>query len=199
MIMAREGRIRKLHCRDWPGFFNRMVSPSVWQAWARVCPARDDARVRWNLKYILLVLVLMGWSSRGQNKRPWKQELRPSEQSARINATFVRRDIPREIRYIIQLAQAEDARIVNLGNLVLFSTRTRDAWLLDAEDGLAARLCREGEPQPFRIIDGPDTLAIEWTATFTIQGTAFIVQQRSGRVVEIEGYPTVDITAACRR
>jgi hypothetical protein len=36
-------------------------------------------------------------------------------------------------------------------------------------------LCREGEPQPFRIIDAVDTFAIEWTAGFAIEGAAFIV------------------------
>jgi hypothetical protein len=106
-------------------------------------------------------------------------------------------DIHREIRYFSQLAQAEDSRIVTLGNLVLFSTRTRDAWLLDAEDDFALCLCRDGEPQPFRIIDSAKTFAIEWTADFAIEGEAFIVHERSGRTVTILGYPTAEIAAAC--
>ena len=88
--------------------------------------------------------------------------------------------------------------MVRVGNLVLFSTRSRDAWLLDVEDHFAIGLCRDGEPQPFRIVDSPDTLAIEWTARFTMDGAAFIVQERSGRVVTIHGYPVVEIAAACR-
>ncbi|MGZ3488076.1 MAG: hypothetical protein ACXVBY_14585, partial [Isosphaeraceae bacterium] len=62
----------------------------------------------------------------------------------------------------------------------------------------AVCLCREGEPQPFRIIDAPDTFAIEWTASFAIEGAAFIVRERSGSVAVIHGYPTVEISAACR-
>ena len=41
------------------------------------------------------------------------------------------------------------------------AARTRDAWLLDPEDTFVVCLCREGEPQPFRIMDAPDTFAIE--------------------------------------
>jgi hypothetical protein len=130
-----------------------------------------------------------------RNQQPGK---RPPGRTGPIHASFVRPDIHREIRYITQRAQAEDSRIVTLGNLVLFSTRTRDAWLLDAEDDFAICLCREGEPQPVRIIDGPDTFGIEWTADFAIDGEAFVVHERSGRVVVIHGYPTVEIAAACR-
>src|SRR5215831_14306986 len=36
-------------------------------------------------------------------------------------------------------------RIVTIGQLLLFSTETGDAWLLDPADRLAARLARDGE------------------------------------------------------
>ena len=114
------------------------------------------------------------------------------------NERFCKLDIHREISYVTRLAQAEDSRIVAIGNLVLFSTRTRDAWLLDCEDSFAIPLCRDGEPQPFRVIDDPDTFAIEWTACFAIEGEAFVVQEKSGRVVVIHGYPTAEISAACQ-
>ena len=45
--------------------------------------------------------------------------------------------ISREINYIISRAKNSDTRLVTLGTLVLFSTETGDAWLLDSEDGLA--------------------------------------------------------------
>src|SRR5580692_1355108 len=86
-------------------------------------------------------------------KRQLKREQPPSKLGDRVNAGFVTPDIHREVRYITQLAQAEDSRIVTVGNLVLFSTRARDAWLLDPEDDFAVCVCRDGEPQAFRIID----------------------------------------------
>ncbi len=115
------------------------------------------------------------------------------------NARVVRADIRREIAYITQLAQAEDARIVALGTLVLFSTRTRDAWMLDAEDNFALCLCRDGEAQPFHVIDTPTQFGIEWPAHFAIDGEVFVVYENSGRVVAIHGYPIAAIVAACRR
>jgi hypothetical protein len=103
-------------------------------------------------------------STRGQQSRQARRE-----QGALVSARFVKPDIHREIRHITQLAQAEDSRIVTVGKLVLFSTRTRDAWLLDPEDNFALCLCRDGEPQPFRIINTPDTFAVEWPARFVIE------------------------------
>ena len=42
-----------------------------------------------------------------------------------------------EVRYIQNKAAEHDGRVVSLGQLVLFSTDTGDAWLLDVTDQLA--------------------------------------------------------------
>src|SRR6201988_2236368 len=47
-----------------------------------------------------------------------------------------------EVRYIQRHAANHHRRIVTIGQLVLFSTETGDAWLLDRADRLAARLPR---------------------------------------------------------
>ena len=51
-----------------------------------------------------------------------------------------------EIGYIQDKAADHDGRIVTIGQLILFSTDTGDAWLLDVTDHLAARLARDGDP-----------------------------------------------------
>ena len=56
-----------------------------------------------------------------------------------------------EVRYIQQCAADHDGRVVTVGQLVLFSTETSDAWLLDPADQLAARLARDGDPEPIHI------------------------------------------------
>ena len=66
MKMAMEGRLRKLHRREWPGFLNRMIPASVWQAFHREVEERADPRVRWSAKYIVLCWAVMGWSIQGQ-------------------------------------------------------------------------------------------------------------------------------------
>ena len=52
-----------------------------------------------------------------------------------------------EIRHIQRCSARHDGRIVTVGQLILFSTQTGDAWLLDSEDGLAAPLTRDGDPE----------------------------------------------------
>jgi hypothetical protein len=56
-----------------------------------------------------------------------------------------------EVRYILRRAADHDGRIVTIGQLVLFSTETGDAWLLDPSDQLAARLARDGDSESFHI------------------------------------------------
>src|SRR6201989_1871097 len=53
-----------------------------------------------------------------------------------------------EVRYIQRRAADYDGRIVTIGQWVLFSTQTGDAWLLDPADQLAARLARDGQSKP---------------------------------------------------
>src|SRR6478736_5278065 len=48
-----------------------------------------------------------------------------------------------EVRYIQRRAADYDSRIVTIGQLILFSTKTGDAWLLDPADQLAARVAPE--------------------------------------------------------
>jgi hypothetical protein len=137
-------------------------------------------------------------------KRRSKPALRPRKTQHEpivtvTETTVVRTDIHREIQYITKRAQAEEARTVGLGKLVLFSTWTGDAWLLDTEDNFAMCLCRDGQPQPFRVIDGPERFAIDWPARFAIDGDTFIVEERSGRVIATQGYPTAAIADACQR
>ena len=96
-----------------------------------------------------------------------------------------------EVRYIQRRAADHDGRIVTVGQLVLFSTETGDAWLLDPADRLAARLARDGESEPIHIEETDTTFAIGWKGHYRIEGAAFIyVDRDSGRVTTILGYPT---------
>ena len=58
--------------------------------------------------------------------------------------------LAQEINYIQRRAAAYDARFVTVGPLAFFSTQTGDAWMLDPSDRLAARLARDGDPEPDR-------------------------------------------------
>ena len=96
-----------------------------------------------------------------------------------------------EVGYIQRRAAAHDGRIVTIGQLILFSTETGDAWLLDPADQLAARLARDGESEPIHIEETDTTFAIGWKGHYRIDGPAFVYSDRdTGRVSTILGYPT---------
>ena len=79
-----------------------------------------------------------------------------------------------EIDYIQSRAAERDGRLVTVGPLVLFSTETGDAWLLDPSDHLAARLARDGDPEELYFEETEATFAIGWKGRYRIEGPAFI-------------------------
>ena len=96
-----------------------------------------------------------------------------------------------EIAYIQDKASDHDGRIVTIGQLILFATDTGDAWLLDVTDQLAARLARDGDPEPISLEETDTSFAIEWKGHYRIEGSAFVYSDRdTGRVTTILGYPT---------
>jgi len=40
-------------------------------------------------------------------------------------------NVQKEVDYVLQRARAGDSRVVGFGQLVFFSTQTRDGWMLD--------------------------------------------------------------------
>jgi hypothetical protein len=105
-----------------------------------------------------------------------------------------------EIRAIQRRAAAHDGRIVAADQLVLFSTETGDAWLLDPSDRLAARLARDGDPESIAFEETDAGFQIAWPGSYRIDGPAFVYTDRqSRRVSTIIGYPTQLLAAAERR
>ena len=93
-----------------------------------------------------------------------------------------------EVRYIQHRAAEHDGRVVTIGQLVLFSTASGDAWLLDMADHLATRLARDGDPLPAHIEKTDTDFAIGWNRHYRIDGKAFVYTDReSGRVITILG------------
>src|ERR1700747_1005308 len=80
------------------------------------------------------------------------------------------------IRHIQLRAARQDGRIVTVGQLILFSTQTGDAWLLDKEDGLATPLARDGDPELVHIEETDANFTIEWKGHYgTGAGGSFLV------------------------
>ena len=67
----------------------------------------------------------------------------------------------------------------------------RDAWILDPADHLAARVARDGDPEPVYFEETNTTFAIGWKGNYRIEGSAFVyIDRDTGRVSSIIGYPT---------
>jgi hypothetical protein len=95
-----------------------------------------------------------------------------------------------EVRYVQDRAAEHDSRVVTLPQLLLFSTQTGDAWLLDPAEHLAVPVARDGDPLPVYIKETEKNFAIGWTGTYGIDGKAFVYSEtESGRVRAILGYP----------
>jgi hypothetical protein len=96
-----------------------------------------------------------------------------------------------EIRYIQQRAAARDGRVVNADQLLLFSTESGDAWLLNPAHHLAARLARDGDPESISFEETDTSFNIAWPGNYRIDGLAFVYTDRhTRRVSTILGYPT---------
>ena len=99
------------------------------------------------------------------------------------------------MRYIQRRAADYDGRIVSIGQLILFSTETGDAWLLDSADRRATRLARDGASEPIHIQETDTTFAIGWKGRYRIEGSTFVYSDHdSGRVTTILGYPVEKLT-----
>ncbi len=96
-----------------------------------------------------------------------------------------------EIDYIQGRAAERSGRLVTVGPLVLFSTETGDAWLLDPADHLAARLARDGDPDEIYFEETEISIAIGWKGTYQIHGDAFVfIDRDTARITTVLGYPT---------
>jgi len=100
-----------------------------------------------------------------------------------------------EVRYIQRRAEQCDSRIVTIGPLLLFSTESGDAWMLNPADHLATPIARDGEALSVHIEDTDINFAVAWKGSYRIDGAAFVFQDNdSSNVRTILGYPTRRIT-----
>ena len=74
-----------------------------------------------------------------------------------------------EVRYIQRRAADHTGRVISIGQLILFSSKSGDAWLLDPSDQLAARLARDGDAEPIHIDETDTTFAIGWKGHYRIE------------------------------
>jgi hypothetical protein len=120
-----------------------------------------------------------------------------SEQVVAMHATSLRE----EVDHIVECAAAMQSHVVGFGALVLFSTQTGDAWLLDWEDELALCLVRGGDPQPYALGETDRQIAIAWSGLFHIHADLLNCIDNSTPTKErlIASYPSEAILKTIQR
>jgi hypothetical protein len=116
-------------------------------------------------------------------------EVKPGRDQRWIDGRDVR--VADEVRYMQRRAAERSGRIVTVGPLLLFSTDTGDAWILDPADHLATRIARDGVSTPVHVEETDTSFSVGWQGGYEIRGAAFIfADKESGGVTTILGYPT---------
>lgn len=119
----------------------------------------------------------------------------------------------KELDDIIQAASAGEGRIVTVGVLLLFSTGSGDAWVLDVEDNLALCLMRDFERCGTEVQESAENFSIRWESTFAIEEGCFWVTGQPvkadagphspavmrTKAVAYPTYPVTDLERAIRR
>ncbi|MEO8427063.1 MAG: SEC-C metal-binding domain-containing protein [Verrucomicrobiota bacterium] len=123
--------------------------------------------------------------------------MKPKETSGRV-LTAEEVSFTGEAQSIQRSALAGQGRVVQLGQIVFFSTETGDAWMLDTADGRAVCVARDFERRPIPILETADKLTIEWNVDYQIGGEAFTVTEPNGAPRTILGYPTEEIQRVVR-
>jgi hypothetical protein len=103
-------------------------------------------------------------------------------------------DLRAELDYVRARAALRDSRLVTLGEWLLFSAESGDAWLLDTSDQFAAMIAKDGEPVTIDVNVSGSKIAIAWTGRYRIDGMVFIyIELKTGHITPIKGYPTQQI------
>jgi hypothetical protein len=71
--------------------------------------------------------------------------------------------------------------------------------MLDPADGLARCLARDGRRLPDGITETVDRFAVNWDASYRLEGDLFSIIEYPDRVISVLGYPVAEIRRAARR
>lgn len=119
----------------------------------------------------------------------------------RVRSVLAREfNVQREVDYITYRAARGDSRIVTLGALVFFSTSDGDAWMLEAEHGLAYCLLRDGERRetPVRM-ETDQRFAVAWDSDFALEDGCFFTRSADGKLTAWPPFPAEAIQEGVRR
>lgn len=97
-----------------------------------------------------------------------------------------------------QAASEKRQGIGALGVLLLFSTTSGDAWLLEITGGDALQLSDQGVALPVVIEENPETTEVEWSHTYALREGQFAVTSYKDKAEKVYAadYPVKEIDEA---
>lgn len=104
-----------------------------------------------------------------------------------------------EISSLVARCARGEGVVIGLGDFVLFSTTTGDAWLLEAFSDGALNLMRDYEPADYWIGEDGERVEVEWQGSYQLRGADFITDALPGAPRMVRGYPTEAIRATIER
>jgi len=116
------------------------------------------------------------------------------------SGTAEQKTLTSEVQKIVQAGLARQEIVRTSGVLILFSTTSGDAWILEVTAGDALRLTEQGMELEALIEENPNTTLIEWSHRFVVKKGKFIVNsyKDEGQAVYDDGYPVSRIYAAMK-
>lgn len=98
-----------------------------------------------------------------------------------------------EARLVQERAARGEPSAIRLGPIVLFSTATHDAWMIDVQEGEAACLARSGKAQPVPFEESASKFGVTWQARHRLDGEEFVVIENDGNTQMYRDYPVAQI------
>ena len=102
-------------------------------------------------------------------------------------------DYAAEAKLVQQRASLGQPSAIRIGLIVLFSTATRDAWMIEVQTGSAARLACAGEIRPIPIEETSGKFEIAWDSRHRLDDDNFTVIENDGNTETFSGYPVAQI------
>ena len=99
----------------------------------------------------------------------------------------------KEIDSIVKEARKSKCYLLIFGYLLLFSTVTRDVWIIDLKNDLGLKLAEDGKKLIYEIEETETGLKVGWSVKFFIDSDEFIVCDSSGTIGVYYEYPTDEI------
>ncbi len=95
---------------------------------------------------------------------------------------------------MVDNALVKDPKVDCIGNFILFSTVSGDAWMLDHRGNRALKLAEKGQALSYRIIETKEKFSIEWKERFRIEDDNFIATRNNEEKIYPE-YPTKTLSS----